>query len=152
MSTARDIFARKGGNPKNEYPRYMVVGECKWLEFWYDEGAFTRVHISEFPSVTISFSYGDLFPTLSARVNDRKECRSQVYTLEEMVAIIRKYGLPQAWNVEGRLGPERYVEAQIWDDEPLARHLTVQKSPDAPTASGIGPVIGCVRLPGRKSS
>jgi hypothetical protein len=42
-----------------------------------------------------------------------------VYTYEEIVEIIKKYGLPQVWNEDGRYGPERYIEVQVWSDEPL---------------------------------
>jgi hypothetical protein len=26
------------------------------------------------------------------------------------------YGLPQAWNSEGKMGPDRDIETQIWDN------------------------------------
>jgi len=39
--------------------------------------------------------------------------------MAELPEVIRLYGLPQEWNKDGKLGPERYIEAQVWDDEPL---------------------------------
>jgi hypothetical protein len=116
---ARSIFISKGGKPVREVPHYMVVGECKWLQSWYKEGEFVRIPISKFNLDTISFSYGDLFPTFSPRVTDNKEYRRNVFTYEEIVTLIHKYGLPQDWNEGGRYGPERYIEVQVWDDEPL---------------------------------
>ena len=38
--------------------------------------------------------------------------------------MIEKYGLPQAWNDDGRYGPERYIEAHIWSDDVIGRYLT----------------------------
>ena len=34
-----------------------------------------------------------------------------------------RYGLPQDWNADGHSGPERYIEAQVWDDAALAPFL-----------------------------
>ena len=41
--------------------------------------------------------------------NNRK-----VYTYDEILKIIDKYGLPQNWNDDGAHGPERYIEVHIW--------------------------------------
>lgn len=47
-------------------------------------------------------------------VQDGKEYRGQVYTYDEILKIIDKYGLPQNWNDDGAHGPERYIEVHIW--------------------------------------
>jgi hypothetical protein len=70
---------------------------------------------------TLSFTYGDTFPAM--RLQDGKPFRGRVYTLAELPALVEEFGLPQERNPDGQLGPERYVEAQIWDDEPLRTHL-----------------------------
>lgn len=118
---ARELFISKGGRPVRKAPHYMVVGTCPWLMNWYKESACVQIHISRFEPDTLSFSYGDLFPTFSPRVNDGKEYRRQIYTYPEILELINKYGLPQDWNSDGSLGPERYIEVQVWDDEPLQR-------------------------------
>ena len=64
-----------------------------------------------------------MFPTFSPRVNDGREYRKRVYRYEEIVGVIEKYGLPQRWNKDGRYGPERYIEAQVWGDEPIVCHI-----------------------------
>jgi len=33
--------------------------------------------------------------------------------------LIAEFGLPQDWNPEGKRGPDRYIEAQVWEDTPL---------------------------------
>ena len=53
------------------------------------------------------------------RYQDGKAYRGQVYVLEELSGLLEQYGLPQVWNREGKYGPERYIEAQVWDDEPI---------------------------------
>lgn len=120
---ARSIFVEKGGMPKREFPHYMIVGECRWLRSWYRNGACVCIPLSDFDPNTLSFSYGDLFPTFSDRVSDGREYRRQVYTLAGIREVIRRYGLPQAWNPDGALGPERYVEVHVWDDGPLSEYL-----------------------------
>jgi hypothetical protein len=54
--TARNIFISKGGKPVRKVPYYMVIGECKWLQSWYKEGEFVRIHIAKFKKDIISFS------------------------------------------------------------------------------------------------
>ncbi|MGM1048082.1 MAG: hypothetical protein ACQEXX_18335 [Bacillota bacterium] len=116
---ARNIFISKGGKPERKVPHYMIVGECDWLNTWYSEGESIKIHISKLKIEALSFSYGDLFPTFSPRVNDGREYRKQIYTYEEILKLIQKYDLPQNWNKDGLYGPERYIEVQVWDDEPI---------------------------------
>lgn len=116
---ARELFIGKGGKPIRKYPHYMTLGECPWLLSWYPAGKMLQMSISEFEPSAISFTYGDLFPTM--RFNDAKPYRSQVYTLNEILHAIEEFGMPQQWNAEGDKGPERYIEVQIWDDKPLSK-------------------------------
>ncbi|WP_244852876.1 hypothetical protein [Bacillus sp. J14TS2] len=117
---ARDLFISKGGKPLRTHPHYMTLGECPWLLDWYPTGQELLIPIAEFDSSVISFTYGDLFPTM--RYQDGKAYRGQVYTLEEIYEVIHQYGLPQEWNPEGNKGPERYIEVQIWDDQPIRKY------------------------------
>jgi hypothetical protein len=123
--TARDLFIAKGGRPRRAAPHYMVVGACEWLKTWYRDAAFVRIPAAEFDMSAVSFSYGDMFPTFSPRVNDGKEYRRRVYTFEEILELIGRYGLPQEWNEDGRSGPERYVEAHVWSDDCLRAYYVL---------------------------
>lgn len=117
----RKLFIEKGGKPVRERPHYMTLGPCSWLKEWYVEGCELSIPLSNFKPDTISFTYGDTFPAM--RYQDGKPYRGKVYTVEEISGIIRKYGLPQGWNKDGKYGPERYIEVQVWDDEPLKKNL-----------------------------
>ncbi|MBN1305061.1 MAG: hypothetical protein JXA13_11560 [Anaerolineales bacterium] len=44
-------------------------------------------------------------------MRDGKLYRGQVYRFDELPELLAEYGLPQEWNRDGRLGPERYIEA-----------------------------------------
>lgn len=118
---AREAFIAKGGNPKKMYPHYMTLGECGWIKEWYRDGKEVKISLAEFKEDNISFTYGDLFPTM--RYQDGKEYREQVYTKEEIMKLIEKYGLPQEWNKEGTYGPERYIEVQIWSNEVINKYV-----------------------------
>ena len=120
---ARKIFIKKGGKPIRDTPHYMVVESCEWLKSWYKDGDFIKLSVKEFDPKIISFSYGDLFPTFSDRINDGKEYRKQVYTFIEIIKIIEKYDLPQKWNRNGEFGPERYIEVQVWSNEPIKEYI-----------------------------
>lgn len=118
---ARNLFIRKGGKPNKKYPHYMTLGPCDWLKDWYKRGEEIVIPLDEFKEEVISFTYGDLFPTM--RYLDGREYREQVYSKVEILNLIGRYGLPQAWNPEGNNGPERYIEVQIWDDEVINKYL-----------------------------
>ncbi|QUL55315.1 hypothetical protein KDC22_01660 [Paenibacillus tritici] len=118
----RTEFKRKGGLVKRPTPHYMVVEHSPWLSTWFEHSACIKIPIEEFERNTISFTYGDSMPTFSPKVNDGKEYRHTLYTYDEILTIIEKYGLPQTWNNDGQYGPERYIEAHIWNDEPVNKY------------------------------
>ncbi len=75
-------------------------------------------------SARVSFTYGDTFPAM--RFGDGKPYRRQVYTLAELPDLVVMYGLPQEWNADGKGGPDRYIEAQVWYDPPaIKRYISI---------------------------
>ena len=119
----RNLFIDKGGKPHRKSPLSMTLGECSWIKEWYKDSNEIKIPISEFDPKTISFTYGDIFPTM--RYQDGKTYRQKVYTLEEIKQIINIYGLPQEWNRNGENGPERYIEVQVWDNNPIKDYLNL---------------------------
>lgn len=117
-------FAKKGGLIRRKSPHYMVDEHSPWLSTWFENSSFVKIHIEEFDKKTISFTYGDSHPVFSPRANkmDGKEYRKKLYTYDEILSIIEKYGLPQDWNDDGKYGPERYIEAHIWCDETIDKY------------------------------
>ena len=112
----RSLFVARGGQPSRERPHYMVLGKCPWLLSWYQNGRELCIPLNEFNPRSISFTYGDTFPAM--RFNDGKPYRGQVYLLEELHDLILSFGLPQKTNPDGKFGPDRYIEAQIWQEIP----------------------------------
>lgn len=117
----RQLFIEKGGQPRRMSPHYMILGCCDWVKSWYGSGCELCVPLAAFPAEIVSFTYGDTFPAM--RYPDGKAYRGRVYTLAELPALVAEYGLPQDWNAEGTEGPDRYIEAQVWDDAPLQTWL-----------------------------
>jgi hypothetical protein len=113
----RNIFVAKNGKPQRATPHYMILGRCDWVKGWYTQGCEVAIPLAKFNPEDISFTYGDSFPAM--RYSDNKPYRKQVYTLAELPSIIEQFGLPQEWNPDGEHGPERYIEAQIWDNAVL---------------------------------
>ena len=122
----RGLFIEKGGRPKRLRPHYFVLGECPWLMSWYPHGCALRIPLAAFPPGSVSFTYGDTFPAM--RHQDGKPHRGQVYILAELPGLVAAYGLPQVWNAEGKLGPDRYIEAQVWDDAPRGPYLPAENN------------------------
>ena len=99
----------------------MILGACPWLIDWYKDGRELRVPLAAFKPEIVSFTYGDAFSAM--RYQDGKPYRGQVYTLDELSSLVSQYGVPQEWNPHGELGPDRYIEAQVWDNMPIQQFL-----------------------------
>lgn len=116
----RGLFIERGGRPEQAVPHSFVLAPCPWIAAWYPEPGVLAVPMEALRPDAVSFTYGDLFPTFSPRVRDQRPYRRRVYTLEEIRQAVIEYGLPQAWNPDGVHGPERYIEAQVWQAIPEA--------------------------------
>lgn len=118
----RELFIEKGGQPRRERPHYMILGACDWVKSWYVAGCELCIPIANFAAEHVSFTYGDTFPAM--RYGDGKPTRGKVYTMAELPVLVAEFGLPQICNPDGKLGPDRYIEAQVWDDASLRAWLT----------------------------
>ena len=117
----RELFVIKGGRPRLPRPHTMILGACPWVKSWYADGRVLRLPLDAFEPTAVSFTYGDTFPAI--RYQDGRAYRGQVYTLAELPGLIGRFGLPQEWNPAGAQGPDRYIEAQLWDERPLREFL-----------------------------
>ena len=123
----RSMFIEKGGKPVLDVPYYMVIGESSFLTTWHEESDYIKIPTHEFDLLTLSFTYGDTFPTFSDRIADGMEYRKKVYLYDEILGLIQKYGLPQdSWN--GTYESPCYVEVQVWSDMPINKYREAQNT------------------------
>lgn len=119
----RKEFVKKGGRPERKSPHYMVVEEVPFFDTWYEHTSSISVDASDLDLSMLSFTYGDSHPTFSGKLKDGKEYRNRLYTYNEILKIIDKYGLPQEWNSDFKYGPECYIEVQVWTDRGVEKWL-----------------------------
>ncbi|MCL2696536.1 MAG: hypothetical protein FWE74_00480 [Oscillospiraceae bacterium] len=112
-------FVAKGGKPQKKTPFYMVLGECDFCKSWFIESEVIKIPLEEFDKNTVSFTYGDSFPTFDPTTGETQEYRQNVYTYNEIWDIINKYGMPQEkpCDYDVPYFHVHYVEAQVWSDE-----------------------------------
>jgi hypothetical protein len=97
-------FMKKDGKPERSTPQYMILGESNEPKKWFNSMDYVKIHIDEFNMDTVSFTYGDSFPTFFApHFGDKSEYRLNVYKYNEILEIIDKYGFPQE-------NPREYLE------------------------------------------
>ena len=129
----RREFVAKGGKPQAPYPIYMVLGRSKWIETALD--AATRattveiqVPLALFRECDVSFTYPDSM--VSFMLDNQRdleyylpEYNGRVFTLSEIRAIVEANGLPgDQWGTDLPSYFGNYIEAQIWDHEPLSEY------------------------------
>ncbi|NJK46984.1 hypothetical protein HC931_01080 [Candidatus Gracilibacteria bacterium] len=129
-------FVKKGKKPYLKNPLYFVLGEND--DFFQKNGFFSNVNpvklrlpLSLFTSDAISFTYPDSMPSLAIATETterakryRKPIHGQVFTLEEIAEVVRKYGMPgDKWKTEEYWRYDRFVEVQVWDDRPIKEFL-----------------------------
>ena len=126
----RREFIAKGGRPRTDHPIYMVWGRSKWMETMIDEITLAttveiQVPLSMFDEKVLSFTYPDSMVSymLNAERNPHyylPEYHGQVFTLAEMHKILERNGQPgYRWGTELPDDMPNYIEAQVWDHEPL---------------------------------
>jgi hypothetical protein len=127
----RQGFIAKGGKPVAPYPIPFVLGSSRWLvQAAPDRAAHAeiRIPLSEFSEVDISFTYPD---SMISRWFGRDRpaeyylpgLHGIIFTLSEILALVDQKGMPEEdWdtNLPEDLAP--YIEAQVWNHEPLAKY------------------------------
>ena len=125
-------FIKRGGRPTENHPRYMVLGTSTYLEEYTGFGgnySELRMPLTSFDDRDISFTYPDsvLSHWLAEEKNKlyyKPEYHGKVFLLHEVLALISQY---EVTGEEWRYIPERkydfFIEAQIWNLEPLMKSL-----------------------------
>jgi hypothetical protein len=129
----RALFVAAGGQPQRVAPHYFVLGTSRWFQGLAPDMARLTVPLTDLPSAVTSFTYPDSFTAMGmvAEYGIAYEWRpyhERVFRIEELTEVIERYGLPP--DDVGDYGDyhrdlfERYVEVQVWSDEPLWAFLS----------------------------
>ena len=122
----RARFIDKGGEPLRNTPHYFTLGACDWVETWYAHGS--EIHI---PLAEIDVRQCDQLHLRRYFPGDALRRRQTVSPTGLHAGGTRRsgramYGLPQEWNADGKGGPDRYIEAQVWYDPPaIKRYISI---------------------------
>lgn len=125
----RKEFIVKGGDPRDSCPIYMVLGRSRWLLDAADAATLAataeiQIPLTIFGEDDVSFTCPDSMVSLMlAEQKDPEyflpDYHGRLFTLSEIRAIVEANGLPgDGW---GNLpeGLANYIEAQVWNREPL---------------------------------
>ncbi|MCL2498805.1 MAG: hypothetical protein FWE90_00535 [Defluviitaleaceae bacterium] len=109
-------FIKKGGKPQRKAPHYMILDTKAWEHCeWFLDFGVVKIPFEEFDNDTVSFTYGDSFPTFKPIFDEAPEY--ELYTYDEITNVIKNRGIPLRF-VEDRPWYEpSYIEAQVWSDE-----------------------------------
>jgi len=119
---AYSMFVRKGGKPQRKAPHYMILAETELVECkaWFLDCAVVKIALNEFDKNTLSFTYGDSFPTFKPIFDE-----ASVYDLflyDEILEVIAKRGMPPARNENMSWLEPSYIEVQVWSDETISKY------------------------------
>lgn len=123
-------LVRTGGNPRNDVPVYMMLGES--LEGEHDIRAELqknaeeiRIPVSEIDLSAVTFTYPDsmyefIYDHNGNPINGRRTNTPRVYRYEELPAVIKKYRVYENYRF--------HIEAQVWDRVMLHKYwLSINK-------------------------
>ena len=129
----RQTFMAKGGEPREAYPIYMTLGRSKWMQTDIDAATLAttaeiQVPLSLFQECDVSFTYPDSM--VSFLLANQKESEyylsdyhGKVFTLSEIRSIVESSGLPgEKWGNNLPSSMPNYIEAQVWNHEPLLEY------------------------------
>jgi len=129
----RALFVAAGGQPQRVAPHYFVLGESRWFQGLAADMTRLMIPLADLPSEVTSFTYPDSFTAMGIVAEygiayEWTPCHERVFRIEELTEVIERYGLPP--DEAGDYGDyhrdlfERYVEVQVWSDEPLRAFLS----------------------------
>jgi len=125
-------FIKKGGKPTRNDPFYFSLGECKWLETWFEHTGIVKIPLETVAKrkEIVSITYPDSMISYQLSefeefIDKRKPCNGQVFVLDELEGLIQNYGLPteEKWKNDKACVFDRYIEVQIWDFQPIQNYL-----------------------------
>ena len=104
-----EAFVKLGGRPKLMHPYSFVLGECDYLQNWFDAEDKLVIDLSEVPDDQVSFTLGDSCALL---IHGKEPV---VLTKSMLLDGISECGGSLEEYCKKTLGNYAYVEVQLWD-------------------------------------
>jgi hypothetical protein len=133
----RNAFVEIGGRPRRLSPHYFVIGDCPWFERLAVDMRAIRIALADLDPDQVTLTYGDSFEAMRVSQEwgfgggiDLRSYHSRVYRLEDLDWLLGEFGAPDSSPDEDyggyeRRSGERWVELQLWSDEPVVSWLAV---------------------------
>jgi hypothetical protein len=126
----RSSFIARGGSPRELAPVYMTFGRSPWIEGGSQPGdpPPILVPLSSFDEGDVSFTYPDSMISLwfwreKPHEYYHPDVHGIVFTRQEIISLIAQRGLPEDWQMGLPSGLAPYIEAQVWNLEPLKQFV-----------------------------
>ncbi len=124
----RRLFIEIGGSPDRPAPHYFTLGPSEWFRGLCDDMVAVPIDLADLPADQTTFTYPDSFTAMGLAPEyglpyEPKPYHRCVHRLDELEAVINRFGLPEP-PVEAHEGYERrpfeaYIEIQLWADDPI---------------------------------
>jgi hypothetical protein len=139
-SRMREAFIRKGGEPKEYYPIYLMLGRPVWAETAADAATLRTteeiaIPLSILRAEEVSFTYPDSMVSAIMALEKNPEYyepeyHGNVFTLKEIIEIVREKGLPgERWQTRMPKHYAHYIEAQVWNQKFLRDYFFDERLP-----------------------
>jgi hypothetical protein len=132
-SRLRDLFIQEGGAPERMSPHYFVLGACEWYRALNPEMSELVLPLSALPATVTSVTYPDSFTAMGlggqcGLARDSRPYHDRVFRMEQLADLVATYGVPlgevdEAYEGYHRRQFEKYIEVQVWSDEPVRSFL-----------------------------
>ncbi|MDX6600471.1 MAG: hypothetical protein QOE87_4358 [Gaiellales bacterium] len=128
-----ELFVAAGGRPERSSPHYFVLGSSRWFEGLATDMQQVVLDLTRMPAAVTSCTYPDSFAAMGfgrdyGLPSEPRPYHGRVFSLADIPSLIARHGLPYDvpdadYDGYQQRPFEKYVEVQLWSDEPVAEFL-----------------------------
>jgi hypothetical protein len=128
----RDLFLASGGKTTRTSPHYFILGQSNWFKGLADDMEAIVLPLTALPQEATSVTYPDSFTAMRLAPEyglpyEYRPYHDQAFRISDIPDLIDTYGLPadEPGDYDGyeRRPFERYIEVQLWIDDPVVPYL-----------------------------
>jgi len=127
-------FLSLSTRPQRSAPHYFVLGESPWYRGLAAGMQAVTMALGDLPFEMTSFTYPDSFTAMATLAEfgvtyEPRPYHGRVYRLDELADVVDRYGLPvdttpTVYKAYETRPFEKYIEVQLWSDDPVAGLLS----------------------------